>query len=84
LGLKYLNSLRIRDPGWRQFGSGIRDGKKSDPGIRDKHPGSATLICLAPFSLLFHYLFSAIYSLKSGTGTRYLLKAIQSSVSLFT
>ena len=35
LGLKYLNSLmRIRDPGWRQFGSGIRD----------KHPGSATLV----------------------------------------
>jgi hypothetical protein len=33
LGLKYLNSLmRIRDPGGRQFGSGIRDGKKSDPG----------------------------------------------------
>jgi hypothetical protein len=32
-GLKYLNSLmRIRDPGWRQFRSGIRDGKKSDPG----------------------------------------------------
>jgi hypothetical protein len=34
-GLKYLNSLmRIRDPGWRQFGSGIRDPgwKKSDPG----------------------------------------------------
>jgi hypothetical protein len=20
------------DPGWRQFGSGIRDGKKADPG----------------------------------------------------
>jgi hypothetical protein len=34
LGLKYLNSLmRIRDLGWRQFGSGIRD----------KHPGSAAL-----------------------------------------
>jgi hypothetical protein len=33
LGLKYINVLmRIRDPGWRQFGSGIRDGKKSDPG----------------------------------------------------
>jgi hypothetical protein len=32
-GLKYINSLmRIRDPGWRPFGSGIRDGKKSDPG----------------------------------------------------
>ncbi len=33
LGLKHWNSLmRIRDPGWRQFGSGIRDGKKSDSG----------------------------------------------------
>ncbi len=38
LGLKCLNSLRIRDPGWRQFGSGM--GKSR---IRDKHPGSATL-----------------------------------------
>ncbi len=37
--------MRIRDPGWRQFGSGIRDGKRSDrgSGIQDKHPGSATL-----------------------------------------
>jgi hypothetical protein len=33
--LKYLNSLmRIRDPGWKKFGSGIRD----------KHPRSGTLI----------------------------------------
>jgi hypothetical protein len=45
-GLKYLNSLmrirhsgsgmekiQIRDPGWKKFGSGIRD----------KHPGSTTL-----------------------------------------
>jgi hypothetical protein len=24
--------MRIRDPRWRQFGSGIRDGEKSDPG----------------------------------------------------
>jgi hypothetical protein len=32
--LKYLNSLmRIRDPGWKKFGSRIRN----------KHPGSATL-----------------------------------------
>jgi hypothetical protein len=36
LGLKYLNSFDA-DPGWRQFGSGIRgfgiqDEKKSDPG----------------------------------------------------
>jgi hypothetical protein len=41
LGLKCLNALmRIRDPGWRQFGSGM---KKVGSGIRDKHPGSATL-----------------------------------------
>jgi hypothetical protein len=36
--------MRIRHPGWRQFGSGIRDGKKVRSGIRDKHPGSATLL----------------------------------------
>jgi hypothetical protein len=44
------------DPGWRQFGSGIRDGKKSDPGsgIRDKHPGSATLpAALVPPLVIF-------------------------------
>jgi hypothetical protein len=34
-GSKYLNSLmRIRDPEWKKFGSGIRD----------KQPGSATLM----------------------------------------
>ncbi len=38
------------DPGWRQFGSGIRDGDSSDPGSgmekseKDTHPGSATLL----------------------------------------
>jgi hypothetical protein len=32
------------DPGWKEFGSGIRDGKKFGSGIRDKHPGSATLV----------------------------------------
>jgi hypothetical protein len=32
-GLKYLNSLmRIRDLGWKKFGSWIRDGRNSDPG----------------------------------------------------
>jgi hypothetical protein len=32
-GLKYLNSFMwIRGPGLNKFGSGIRDGKKSDPG----------------------------------------------------
>jgi hypothetical protein len=30
LGVKILKFFA--DPGWRQFGSGIRDGKKSDPG----------------------------------------------------
>jgi hypothetical protein len=46
-GLKYLNSfMRIQDPGWRQFGSGIRDGKKVGSGIRDKHTASATLLAL--------------------------------------
>ncbi len=24
--------MRIRDPGWKKFGSGILDGKNSDPG----------------------------------------------------
>jgi hypothetical protein len=28
-GVKILKFFE--DPGWRQFGSGIRDGKKSDP-----------------------------------------------------
>jgi hypothetical protein len=38
-GLKYLNSLmRIRDPG------SIRIRDQFEPGTRDKHPGSATLI----------------------------------------
>jgi hypothetical protein len=34
------------DPEWKKFGSGILDGKNSDPGsvIRDEHPGSVTLL----------------------------------------
>jgi hypothetical protein len=64
-GVKILKFFDA-DPGWRQFGSGIRDGTKSDPGsgmgksrIRDKHPGSATLNSLtkdpdpAPDAALF-------------------------------
>jgi hypothetical protein len=41
-----MGKIRIRDPGWKKVGSGIRDP--------DKHPGSATLkrtklgICLIP------------------------------------
>ena len=33
----------IRDPGWKKFGSGIWNRKKSDLGFGDKHSGSATL-----------------------------------------
>jgi hypothetical protein len=52
-GLKYLNPLtRIRDgknsdPGWKNFGSGMRD----------KHPGSATLTfkCIVCSSKLYFY-----------------------------
>jgi hypothetical protein len=32
--------IRIRDPGWEKFGSGIRDGKKSEPGTGIQDPGS--------------------------------------------
>jgi hypothetical protein len=31
--------MRIREPGWENFGSGMEGS-----GIRDKHPGSATLL----------------------------------------
>jgi hypothetical protein len=32
MGLRYFNSLmRVRDLGLKKFGSGIRDGKNSDP-----------------------------------------------------
>ncbi len=35
-GLKYLNSLmRIRDPGWEKFGSGIRNGENLDLGWKN-------------------------------------------------
>ncbi len=48
---KYLNSLmRNRDPGWKKFGS--RMGKIR---IRDKYPGSATLLLSLPMSMM-HFL----------------------------
>jgi hypothetical protein len=28
----YILKFFEEDPGWKKFGSGIRDGKKSDPG----------------------------------------------------
>jgi hypothetical protein len=33
--------MPIRDPGWKKFGSGM---EKTRSRIRDKHPGSATLV----------------------------------------
>jgi hypothetical protein len=30
--------MRIRDPGWKKFGSGIRDGKKLGSGINIPDP----------------------------------------------
>jgi hypothetical protein len=47
--------MRIRDPGWRQFGSGIRDGKKSDPelGINIQDPQHCTVWLLM---LFFNFL----------------------------
>ncbi len=53
--------MRIRDPGWRQFGSGMEKSRN-----REKHPGSATLdlpIVINPASdprqaILFYELIS--------------------------
>jgi hypothetical protein len=43
-GLKYFNSLmRIRDPGWRQFGSGMETVRIRDPGWRQFGSGMETL-----------------------------------------
>jgi hypothetical protein len=37
--------MRIRDPGWKKFGSEVRDGKsRIRDRDREKHPGSATLV----------------------------------------
>jgi hypothetical protein len=38
-----IKTVRIRDPGWEKVGSGIRD----------KHPGSATLVCCMKFFSFF-------------------------------
>jgi hypothetical protein len=49
--------MQIRDPGWKKFGFGIRDGEKLGSGIekiriRDKHPGSATLLLSLSMSMM--------------------------------
>ncbi len=55
-----MEKIRIRDPGWKKFGSGmenvgsgIRDGKCR---IRNKHSGSETLLILAYSVAAFTFL----------------------------
>jgi hypothetical protein len=38
--------MRIRDPGWKNSDPGL---KKVGSGIRDKHPGSATLVKISEY-----------------------------------
>ncbi len=45
-----METVRIRDPGWKKVGSGIRD----------KHPGSATLLVRSSPALFFKFLFISI------------------------
>ncbi len=68
-GLTYLNSMMlIRDPGWKQFGSGmetirIRDPgwKKVGSGIGDKYPGSATNTAIFSLTFFSIFIFSLYY-----------------------
>jgi hypothetical protein len=54
--LKYFNSLmRIRDLGWRQFVSGMEKSR-----IRNKHPGSATLLNRIIFHAIIRQIFTVV------------------------
>jgi hypothetical protein len=56
-GVKILKFLmRIRDPGWRQFGSGIRDGKKSDPGSGINIPDPPH--CFTPYQATVFFIYN--------------------------
>jgi hypothetical protein len=46
--------MRIRDPGWRQFGSGMEKSR-----IRYKHPGSATLLNRSTVEIINYGIFSS-------------------------
>jgi hypothetical protein len=48
-----METVRIRDPGWKKVGSGIRD----------KHPGSATLHALT----LYYFKYQPTYGCIKGT-----------------
>ena len=44
-----METVRIRDPGWKKVGSGIRD----------KHPGSATLLNSSTVEIINYGIFSS-------------------------
>ncbi len=52
--------MRIRDPGIEKFGSGIRDGKKSDPGSGIRTTALHRSIVLDD-DLLLWYLYSSLF-----------------------
>jgi hypothetical protein len=75
-GLKYFNSLMgIRDPGWRQLGSGIRDGKKSDPGSGITIPDPPH--CYKEFATISHFYRRRISALRNVAFFRYDQKIIK-------
>ncbi len=54
-----------------KVGAGIQDGKQSDPGygIRDKHPGSATLLFLQESEMVLQVLtYCFVVSWRMGAG----------------
>jgi hypothetical protein len=63
-----MEKIRIRDPGWKRFKSGIQDGKKSDPGSgktsRIRNTASSVIISLCPILLLGSF-FSLLCLLSS-------------------
>jgi len=46
-----MEKIRIRDPGWKKFGSRIRD----------KHPGSATLVVCAVSVPVVYYVYRTVF-----------------------
>jgi hypothetical protein len=79
--VKILNSLmRILDPGWKKFGSWIRDGKNSDlgSGIWNKHPESAALFSRGEWSPVFKYRGVGVCSMnKTGSGHELFVTIVQ-------
>jgi hypothetical protein len=68
--------MRIRDPGWKKVGSGIRDDKKSDPGsgINIPDPQHCTKLVFRYRSLSRRHLF---FTSKHFSGSDSLFSVIQ-------